>query len=81
MNEFEERNNDDKEQRLIFETEDGNKIRMLGSYLGFKEDVNMRLKRGGGAWFKVKKESKRIKNIEEITGKDCASLCRVYITL
>ena len=34
MSRFEERNNDDKEEELIFGTEESNKIRVLGSYLG-----------------------------------------------
>ena len=54
MNRFEERNNDDKEEELIFGTEESNKIRVLGSYLGPAEDIKQRLKRGGAAWVKVK---------------------------
>jgi hypothetical protein len=54
MNRFEERNNDDKEEELIFGTDESNKIRVLGSYLGPAEDVKQRLKRGGAAWVKVK---------------------------
>ena len=55
---FEEKNNDDKEEELIFGTEEGEKIRMLGSYIGRKEDVKQRVKRAGTAWFKVKKQLK-----------------------
>ena len=58
MNAFEEKNNDDKEEELAFGTEDGEKIRMLGSYIGRKEDVKQRIKRAGAAWFKVKKQLK-----------------------
>ena len=32
--EFEEKNNDDKEEKLEFGSEEGNKIRMLGSWIG-----------------------------------------------
>ena len=55
---FEEKNNDDKEEELIFGTEEGEKIRMLGSYIGRKEDEKQRVKRAGTAWFKVKKQLK-----------------------
>ena len=44
MNAFEERNNDNKEETLDFGTEEGNKIRMLGSWMGWEEDVNQRLR-------------------------------------
>ena len=54
MNRFEERNNDDKEEELIFGSEESEKIRVLGSYLGPAEDIRQRLKRGGAAWFKLK---------------------------
>ena len=54
MTRFEEKNNDDKEEELIFGTVEGEKIRMLGSYIGPEEDVKQRLKRGGAAWAKLK---------------------------
>ena len=54
MDKFEERNNEDKEEEIIFGTEDSNKIRILGSYLGPAEDVRQRLKRAGATWVKVK---------------------------
>ena len=58
MEAFEEKNNDDKEEELVFGTEEGEKIRMLGSYIGRKEDVKQRIKRAGTAWFKIKKQLK-----------------------
>ena len=58
MNAFEERNNDNKEETLDFGTEEGNKIRMLGSWMGWEEDVNQRLKIGGAAWAKIRRRLK-----------------------
>ena len=58
MNRFEEKNNDDKEEEVIFGTEDSNKIRMLGSWLGPAEDIKQRKKRAGAAWVKVKTQLK-----------------------
>ena len=36
--------------------EESESIRVLGSWMGTKEDVNMRLKRAGGLWAKVKEQ-------------------------
>ena len=58
MDKFEERNNEDKEEEIIFGTEESNKIRILGSYLGPGEDVKQRLKRAGATWVKVKSRLK-----------------------
>ena len=58
MGKFEERNNNHKEEILEFGKEGSNNIRMLGSYMGFKEDVNQRVRRGGAAWNKVKRQLK-----------------------
>ena len=55
---FEERNNDGKEESLMFGTEGSGKIRMLGSWMGWSEDVKERLKRGGRAWWKTKQRLK-----------------------
>ena len=54
MTRFEEKNNDDKEEELVFGTVEGEKIRMLGSYIGPGEDVKQRIRRGGAAWAKLK---------------------------
>ena len=61
MASFEERNNDDKEEHLIFGEEEGEKIRMLGTYMGPKEDVKQRIKRAGHAWYQVKPRLKGTK--------------------
>ena len=68
MDKFEERNNEDKEEEIIFGTEESNKIRILGSYLGPGEDVKQRLKRAGATWVKVE----RFQIIQENTGKSSA---------
>ena len=36
---FEERNNDNKEERLVFGEEESGEIRMLGSWMGWAEDI------------------------------------------
>ena len=58
MARFEEKNNDDKEEELIFGTEESKKIRMLGSWLGPEEDLKQRKKRGWAAWTKIKSQLK-----------------------
>ena len=54
MNSLEERNNDEKEEILMFGEEEGEEIRMLGSFMGEREDTKQRIKRAGMAWSKVK---------------------------
>ncbi len=61
MNMFEERNNEDIEEILNFGKEDSKKIRMLGCYMGEKEDTKQRKKRAGATWFKVKSRLKGLK--------------------
>ena len=46
-NDFEERNNDDKEETLVFGSEDRSKIRMLGCWVGPEEDIKNRKRRTG----------------------------------
>ena len=58
---FEERNNDDKEERLDFGEEESKKIRMLGCWMGYKEDVDERLKRASKAWWKTRNRLKGAK--------------------
>ena len=43
MGKFEERSIDQKEECLDFCMEENDRIRMLGSWVGMKEGVNMRL--------------------------------------
>ena len=47
MGRWEEKNNEDKEEKVDFGTEEGGKIRILGSWIGGKEDVSNRIKRAG----------------------------------
>jgi hypothetical protein len=61
MAQFEEQNNDDKEEALIFGTGEGDEVRMLGSWMGPAQDVKNRIKRAGGLWFKVKRQLKKSK--------------------
>ena len=58
MGRFEERSNGQKEECLDFCMEESDSIRVLGSWVGTKEDVNMRLRRAGGLWAKVKEQMK-----------------------
>ena len=58
MAEFEERNNEDKEEVLDFGTEEGDKIRVLGCYMGEEVDNRQRIKRAGASWMKVKRQLK-----------------------
>ena len=55
MGRFEEKNNDDKEEVLEFGSEESGKVRMLGSYMGWKGDLEERLKRARKAWWVTKK--------------------------
>ena len=61
MARLEERNNEDKEEVLEFGEEAGNRIRMLGCFMGWKEDVSKRSSRAGMAWSKVKRRLKGTK--------------------
>ena len=61
MMKLEEKNNDDKEEEIIFGEEGSGGVRVLGSYLGQKEDVRQRKKRAGNAWRKVKHRLKGTK--------------------
>ena len=51
---FEERSNDHKEKCLGFCMEESESIRVLGSWMGTKEVLNIRLRRAGDLWAKVK---------------------------
>ena len=58
MKRVEEKNNDSKEETIIFGSEEGGKVRVLGSYLSPAEDIKQRIKRANGAWIKVKNQLK-----------------------
>ena len=58
MSMFEERSNDAKEECLEFDKVESESIRVLGSWVGAKEDVTMRIRRASGLWAKVKEQLK-----------------------
>ena len=58
MNKLEERNNDDKEETLLFGKQESEDIRMLGCYMGWDYDVKQRIKRGNMAWIKIRNRLK-----------------------
>ena len=70
MSWFEERNNDNKEEYLNFGTDGSGKIRMLGSWMGWTEDVKERLKRGGKAWWKTKQRLQGTKTSSKNSGSE-----------
>ena len=53
---FEEKNKETKEETLHFGNLDEETTRMLGCWMGTKEDVQKRKARAGKAWFQVKKQ-------------------------
>ena len=61
MAEFEERNNDDKEERALFGSPEAEEIRMLGCWLGNKEDLKNRIKRAGMLWTKCRERLRKSK--------------------
>ena len=54
MSQSEEKNNEDKEEVAVFGTSEAEEIRMLGSWLGPKEDLKKRKKRAGTLWAKCR---------------------------
>ena len=58
MNKFKERGNDQKEESLDVYMKETKSIRVFGSWVGTKEDVNMRIRRAGGLWAKMKEQLK-----------------------
>jgi len=58
MGKFEERNNEDKEEALVFGDRDSEGIRMLGSWMGPEEDIRNRIRRANGLWAKVRGQLK-----------------------
>ena len=59
MMSFEEKNNDGKEERMVFGGGEEEKTRMLGCWLGAAEDIKQRTARAGNTWFKIKKQLTR----------------------
>ena len=50
MGKWEERNNEDKEERLEFGTAEGREIRVLVNWVGSEQDIRNRIRRAGGVW-------------------------------
>ncbi len=59
VGEFEECYNDDMEEKLVFGSEESGEIRMLGCWMGWKEDVPQRLASLRGSWWKLKRRRRR----------------------
>ena len=81
MGSFEERNNDDKEEGLVFGSEESGGVRMLGCWMGWKEDVAQRLSRARGAWGKLKrrlKGSKMSKKMQARVVEACVESCLLF---
>ena len=51
---WEERNIEDKKERLEFGTAEGREIRGLGNWVGSEQDIRNRIRRAGGVWGRVK---------------------------
>ena len=78
---YEERNNEDKEEEVLFGKEEGGKIRMLGTWLGPDDDIKQRKKRAGAAWFKVKgqlKGSKLSKKVQAQITQACVESTMLF---
>ena len=54
MGKWEERNNEDKEERLEFGTAESREIRVLGNWVGSEQDIRNRIRKAGGVWGRVK---------------------------
>ena len=73
MNDFEERHNDDKEEWLQFGSNEAEKIRMLGCWVGAKEEVKNRKKElmvSGPS----EKQPQRKPAFKETQSQDCRSM-------
>ena len=61
MESFEQKNNEDKEEKAFFGTTEADEIRRLGCWLGPKQDVKNRIKRAGMLWTKVRGQLQKSK--------------------
>ena len=81
MGRWEERNNDDKEERLVFGTEEGGDVRVLGSWLGAEADRRNRIRRAGMLWGQVKgwlRGSKMSKRVQARVVEVCVESSLLY---
>ena len=72
---FEEKCHPANEEHLDFGRKEAEGIRMLGTYIGRKKDVDMRINRIMNACFLVRKRIKGAKLTKRT--QDCGSMCRV----
>ena len=71
---FEQRNNEDKEEKAVFGTTEADETRMLGCWLGHKQNVKNRIMGAGMLWTKVRGQllkSKLSKRKEEQIVQTC----------
>ena len=54
MDKWEELNNDTKEEVIEFGTNEAGSVRVLGRWVSAEADVNNRIKRANGLWWKVR---------------------------
>ena len=74
MRKYEEICHDGKEEHLNFGRQSGADIRMLGSFIGRKTDVEQRLIRGRKAWFMLRKRLKGSKMSKVTQGRVTAAI-------
>ena len=58
MSNYEEQNNEEKEEVLVFGSEEGKEIRMLGLWIVAEVGMRNRKRRGEALWYKVKAQLK-----------------------
>ena len=81
MGRWEERNNEDKEEVLEFGTEEGDEVRILGRWMGEKEDVRNRIRIAWMLWGNVKgwlKGSRLSKRWQERIVQACVERSLLY---
>jgi hypothetical protein len=76
-----EKNKEDKEEVLEFGEEVCNSIRMLGSYMGWKEDVSQRSRRACMVLSKVKRKLKGTKMFKTMQAKILSLVLRELCSL
>ena len=74
MRQFEELTNVDKEENLIFGSEESEDIRMLGTWLGRKTDMKHRMQRAGKAWATIRKRFRKCR-LSKVTQAKVFEVC------
>ena len=75
MSKYKEQNNEDKEEELVFGSEEGTEIRLLGSWIGAEADLRNRKRRAGALWCKVKAQLKHTRLSKKTPGPYLRSMC------